>query len=439
MPNVRINIQDFLPKQEEIAKAILSTPANETKFHIIRGGRQSSKSELLLRLLFPFIAVSNSNGGLVSASYRQYQDFLTKFIKMCPPEIIKSIEKGKDQITFINGTTLHFYTGNNPDAARGPSFDFLILDEAAHYSRGAIDIIVSTVAARPNAKVVMASTPKGRNDFWRYCNMAYSGTYAKEYILSYLDNPYYDRILVEEQRKSMSDIVFRQEFLGQFVFGKGSVFGEFSHLQKIKEWGQPIQGERYFGGLDISGAGDDKTVLTIYNCKGQIVFIYECKESRIPHQARELAPIIQKYDAEVYGEANGGWVTLVEELQDMGLKVYKFWMSNESKGELVAHTLRDIAEGAIVLPSVELCPELDNEMTTYEVGRTTGGKLTYSHPKGLHDDYVDSMLIGNWARYKLYFGGQSQVYDPKESLRDLNPTPTTLDIKIYDDIENLYD
>lgn len=439
MPKININIQDLTSKQEEILNSIISTDPKDGKIHIVRGSRQAGKSHLLIRAILYFIAQPKAYGGVISASWDQYQELFSKFLEVCPESIIASVERGKDLITFVNGSRLHFYTGKNPDKTRGPSYDFLILDEAAIYPQGAIDIILATVAARPNAKVVIASTPKGRNDFWRYCSLAKPNGYIREYFMSYLDNPYYDRVLVEEMRKTLSPFVFNQEYLGQFVFGKGSVFGEFSTLQKISEWIRPIDSERYFFGIDVAASGDDFTVLTIMNTKGQVVYVYEAKNERIPNQAIELKQIIERYDAEGYCECNGLGIGLAETLQDLGVKCHKFWMSNESKQEMVSNTLRDIAEGAISLPSVEICPKLDNEMSTYEVSRTTGGKLTYSHPKGLHDDHVDSLNIANWAKYKLYYGGTSQIYDPKEELKDLNPTPTTLDIKVYNDIENLYD
>jgi hypothetical protein len=113
-------------------------------------------------------------------------------------------------------------------------------------------------------------------------------------------------------------------------------------------------------------------------------------------------------------------------------------MTNESKNELVSNTLRDIANSSIVLPTVELCSKLDNQMSTYEVSRTPTGKLTYAHPKGLHDDYPDSFNIANWARYKFLFGG-GNVWDPSEQREQTpNPFPTTIDMRATD-YSSLYD
>jgi hypothetical protein len=63
------------------------------------------------------------------------------------------------------------------------------------------------------------------------------------------------------------------------------------------------------------------------------------------------------------------------------------------------------------LPDVELCSKLDNEMSIYEAKRTGSGALTYSHPKGLHDDYVDSLLMANLARQRWLFP-TSDIYTP---------------------------
>ena len=41
MNKVKINIGDLNTKQTELARQILKTPASETKYHVIRAGRQS--------------------------------------------------------------------------------------------------------------------------------------------------------------------------------------------------------------------------------------------------------------------------------------------------------------------------------------------------------------------------------------------------------------
>ncbi|HPI82550.1 MAG TPA: terminase family protein [Candidatus Paceibacterota bacterium] len=440
MAQIEITIDDFNPRQEEIAKDIVGTSVKDTKYFIIRASRQSGKTFLIERLaLYYAFSKSGLELAFVNALHKQNEKVYLEMTKFIPEKLIyKAVNSDtRRYIKFINGSTIQFYTARNYDAIVGSSFDYFFGDEVALWAERAWTYIQPVVAAKQKAKVILSSTPRGMNHFYKLCTEAEGpDPFKKEYRMLYSDNPFYDLREVEDAKKNSTEFAFRQEYLAEFVFGRGMVFGEFGHLQKRTDWELPKQGKRYFFGLDIAGSGDDSTVLTIMDEEGNPVFIYEAENERIPNQARELAPHIARYDAEGFGECNGLGLGLIEELQDMGLKISKFWMSNESKNEIVDNTLRDIANEHCSFPTVELCSKLDNQMSTYEVSRTQSGKLTYSHPKGLNDDYVDSYNISNWARYKFLFGGRTQVWDPAEQ-RDKEPNlyPTTIDMrKDYSDI-----
>jgi hypothetical protein len=410
---VNISIADMFPKQAKIVDAIISTPAEQTKIHVIRASRQAGKTEALIRLILKFISIPKTQGVVISASYIQYLELFNKVLSYFPSGIISEIKKGEETIVFINGSKIQFFTGNNPNSVRGKSSDFIIMDEAALYPKDAIDTIIATVAARPKSKIVIASTPKGKNDFHRYCMSATdTDPFVREYRMLYTDNPYYDLKLVAGLKNTMTEFMFNQEFLAEFIWGKGQVFGDFTPAQKVTTWGTPVLGKKYFFAIDVAASGEDSTILTILDENGVVQEIFEPTNTRIPSQVVELATVIRKWNnAEGYGECNGLGLGLVESLQDIGINITKFWNTNERKQEMVSQMLADLAGNFISLPTIELYPKLDNEMSTYIVTRTPTGKLTYSHDKGLHDDTVDSLLIANLYKHQYLFGKVS-VYEP---------------------------
>jgi len=336
-------------------------------------------------------------------------------MSVIPQDIIASEEKGKDQVNFVNGSKIQFFTGNNPDSARGPSIDFIIMDEASLYPRESIETIAATVAARPNAKIILASTPKGKNDFYQYCKMAWDGDgFVKEWRMSYHDNPYYDKRFIEGMRKVMTEFMFKQEFDAQFVFGQGTVFGNFSKNQTVKEWPLYNPEQSYSFGIDVAGSGDDSTILTVLDKAGVVSYIYEAKEHNITHQATELANVIRDWNAAGYCETNGLGQGLYDALcLKPDIDVHPFIMSNTSKQDLVTQMLKDLADNVLQLPSIDIYPKLDNEMATYVVSRTNTGKLSYSHDKGGHDDAVDSLMIANLYRNEMLYS-RSGFMDPDE-------------------------
>jgi hypothetical protein len=49
--------------------------------------------------------------------------------------------------------------------------------------------------------------------------------------------------------------------------------------------------------------------------------------------------------------------------------------------------------------------QLYNELDYFEYKLTSGGRLTYSAPKGLHDDMVMALALANWGRFRGVAGG----------------------------------
>lgn len=435
-----ISISDLNEKQYEIAKNIIDTPPSETKYHILRASRQSGKTFLLLRLALYFaFEKPNQKGSIISASFIQFDKLWKELIEITPPALILELKKYTSTIIFANGTSIQFFTAKNYNSIVGNSFDFLLGDEVALYPINALNFITPVLDAKKDSKAVFASTPRGKNDFYYYCmaGMDTHSTFVRHYKMSYLDNPNYDVRAVEEKRKTMAENIFKSEYLAEFMFGNSSVFGVFSDYQTVDDWKAPIAGEKYYGGIDVSGDGEDSTILYILNAKGETVFVYECESGNIPEQVKELTPIIKKYNnAFVKCECNGLGLGLAEYLQIENSNVTKFWMSNESKNDLVKRAKEALFNKTLTLPHIDLFPKLDNEMSSFVVSRTATGKLTYSHEKGFHDDTVDAMMIANYQREVLVFGTEVGTILEENTIQHIQ-YPTGLDIQNYN--EGLYD
>lgn len=324
-------------------------------------------------------------------------------IKWLPKQLIarKNNTNGSREIEFINGTLLAFFSSGSYDTIAGNSFDFLIGDEFGLWNRHAWGIIKPTLAAKPNAKVILASTPRGKNDFYKECVKGMSDDpFVQHYRMSYKDNSCYDLREIEDARKSMSPELFKQEYLAEFIDGISVVFGSIDKVQRIKQWAKIVHGEKYFFGLDISGDGEDKTILTVMNSKGKVVLIHEVEAVSHPDQARELAPIIKSFGENIvgYGEKNGLGNSLCDLLIEDKINVFKWVTTNDTKQDLVSELITDINANDIELPTSDLCPKLDDEMSMYMAVRTKTNKLSYTHPVGMHDDYVDSLMLTNKAR-----------------------------------------
>lgn len=435
---VKVNISDLNKRQTDIVNDIIKSKG-VTKYFVIRAGRQSGKTFCISRLaIYLCLKHPNTVNSFILAWHRQNKKVYTEMLKIIPEQIIKRTLNGDGErsIEFINGSVLHFLTASNYESIRGSTFDSVIGDEVAIWRPEALDIIKPTVAAKKDAIFVMSSTPKGRGPFYEEAlkGMDPSNDFVKHYQMTYLDNDQYDMREIEEQRKSMSEVVFKQEYEGEFCFGKSSVFGTFSPHQTILKWSNPDPNELYFFGLDNSGSGEDFTVITIMNSKLQVCYQEILETMSIPDQVEYIGQIIKRWNATGYSEKNGIGAGISDYLKLNHInKVFDFWTSNESKQEMITKFLYALNSGQIGLPSGELCPVLENEMSIYSVQRTPTGKLNYSHPKGCHDDTVDSLLLAFIATQKLNGSNNGEIWDDKSpdysnelyipwSIRNLNET-----------------
>lgn len=412
---VSIKITSLFPKQKEIMKSIV---ASKSKYFTVKASRQSGKSVLLEKCAFYFnMNENNLVTAFIMANQKQLVARFKSMIKWIPSDLIVKANSspGNMEILFVNGSSLMFYTAGNPDSIASNSFDYMFCDEFALWPINAWPIIQPTVAAKPNAKVIIVSTPRGKNEFYKIYSMGTENEYSRyeSYDMIYTDNPFYDIQDVEEARKTFAEFAFKQEYLAEFIFGSSTVFGVFKTQQLIDKWlynTSKSQGN-YFG-LDISGAGEDKTVLTIVNEEGIVVEILEVQSTNVLLQLQEIITVLSKYKNICgYGEKNGLGDSLCDLLLDKGINLTKWITTNDSKQELVSDLILALNENTIMLPTANLCPELDNEMSIYSVSRSTTGKLVYSHPSGLHDDYVMSLMLANKARKELKM--KSATLDPE--------------------------
>jgi hypothetical protein len=426
MSLIKVNITGLTAKQNEIAQSIIRTPPEITKYHILRASRQSGKTFLLERMAFYFALTHPSHKiAFIMATYPQTLKVYREMLPIIPSEIISSTNSSPSDrhIAFLNGSMIQFYSQKAINSIIGSTFDAIVADEVALWGPGNLALIEPTIAAKKHSRAVFASTPRGKNDFYTLSEEARSGgSFSREYRMSYLDNPHYDIRMVDRAKRILPSMVFSQEYLAEFVFGQSQIFGTFSGVQKISSWREPNPSETYYAAIDVAGTGEDCTVLTIVNEKGHVVFVYECQEDKMPAQAKEILPILRKWSPTTAVETNGLGAGLADILE-LNYPIDRFVMTNEKKAEMVGIVLEKINTGQINLPTADLCPKLDNEMTTYIAVRLPSGKLQYKHPPGLHDDYVDSLMMAFYQQ-KQGIVGRFTVSDPiedyeVEDLKDL--------------------
>lgn len=151
--------QPLLPHQREVVES-------HARHRVICSGRQAGKSVTLAVLALH--AAFTKPGGFVlilSAGDDAAKDLLAVCSTLATsPLLAGSVgDDNKSEMLLTNGSRIRSIPSSQR-RARGPSVDLLILDEACWIDDLVWNASKFTIVVRPDSKIVMASTPYGRQD-----------------------------------------------------------------------------------------------------------------------------------------------------------------------------------------------------------------------------------------------------------------------------------
>lgn len=304
-------------------------------------------------------------------------------------------------------------SGHEPDRARGPNVSFLVLEEAAQLSDYAVEAVFLPSLLARNGRMLAISTPKGRNWFYRWYmdgQDELKPEVASFHGTSY-DNPYIPGGFIDEMRDRLSDSMFRQEIMAEFLVEEGAVFHGVME-QAIGALADPKPGRSYVIGVDWA-KHQDFTVFTVMDVTARSVVAWE-RLTGLDYATKveRLVGLHERYNnAFVLMDASGVGDPILELLKRRIVRVDGYVFTYRSKRELINALVLAIERGEIVYPDIG---QLINELLAYEIQKTTAGNIRYDAPKGegYHDDCVMSLALANWARHKRFGGaGLTVVHD----------------------------
>ena len=344
--------------------------------------RQQGKS-YLARYLAVFWALQNP---CIIAYITPTLKLAKKFFKdfHLPPEIIKSYNGSEYFIEFVNGSQLWFYSSEQADKIRGITLDYLILDEIAFYKDGEYlyyGVLQPTLKVR-GKKTLIISTPNGKDNIFYKLYNSYPSITKTIYDDSYCKD-------IEAIKRNTPEIIFKQEYLCQFLDNTGTFF------QGFKEQEFTFDTTEVYFGLDLSSVGKDETILTLINKDLQVVQ-YVVKGT-LDVKYTQIADIINKYDAKGYAEQNSIGEPMINEIVKLLNKpsnLRKWLTNNKSKTTIISKL-------AIKLPSIIYNDkELTKQLNQFQYKILPTGTMTF---QGLKDDRVMSLAIALQALEDLTF------------------------------------
>lgn len=296
-----------------------------------------------------------------------------------------------------NGSTLQFFSAERYDNIRGFTFDYLVCDEFAFMDESAWTEVLRATVLVKGKKVLLISTPKGKNHFYQLYQLDGVNDQYKSFTMTSYDNQLINPTEIDDARITLPEHVFRQEYLAEFIDGGTGIFTPTFEVAN--------RGQRHYAGIDL-GRADDYSVLAIYNEYGKQVYIDRWRHDTWNNISRKISDKINEYNAVAYVEVNSIGDAIFEQIKAMVRQpnnIHPFVTTSKSKQDAIEAMAVATQQGEVSFMPVDwLQKEFD--VFTFEYSPKSRS-VKYGAPYGFHDDGVMASAIGYQAYKTLSLAG----------------------------------
>lgn len=253
------------PYQEKILK----DPSNKI---VINAGRRVGKTTVASIMGLHFaLTHDNVNVVIVSPTQRQ-SDILIGYIKrMISSSILVSMLVEKDisqEVWFKNGSKiLSLPSGVDGRTIRGITSHMIIFDEAAFMPEMVFDVVMPSIIASKDYKIVLISTPNLEQGFF------YNATknWPSYYHIKTEECPSVNKDFLDEEKMRLDPYTYAREYEAQFVSAENSYFPLPMIARMFGNVNQTDNYPLYTVGVDIGRSGS-KTCLILLGYEDGIYY-----------------------------------------------------------------------------------------------------------------------------------------------------------------------
>ena len=342
-------------------------------------------------------AINNPNSKIawVSPIYKQCKKV---FDEMClafaGTNIIETNQS--DLIIRVNGSTIQFFSSERYDNIRGFTFDYLVCDEFAFMQEQAWTEVLRATVLVKGKKVLLISTPKGKNHFFNLYNLDGVNPHYKSFKMTSYDG-LASKDEIDGARDTLPEWVFKQEYLAEFISGGQDLFSS------VTIDNNATVTSRLYAGIDL-GRADDYTVLTILNDKGQMVYCNRWRHDSWTNITNILLAKLNEYKPIAEVEVNSIGDVIFEQLKAGYKDIRQFTTTSKSKNDIIEALIVANQSKEFTIQDIDWLKK-EFEVFTYQYSAASRS-VKYSAPSGFHDDGVMSCAIAYHSLKNLKRSGQ---------------------------------
>lgn len=395
MPRIAI---DYEPQKYQ--KEIHNHPA---RYRVVVIGRRGGKTEFLLQEQVKRAYLKRGLHWIIAPTYKQVKSICWRRLKA----ILRVDEDWKynEQELYAEhtkiGTRIELKGADNEDSLRGPGLMSAGLDECATMKLNVWPEIIRPMLADSQGPATFISTPKAKNWFYDLYMLGVNkepNWVSWRYPTSI--NKYISKEEIEQMKKDMSDRLFRQEVLAEFLEDEAGVFRGVKSCT-VGELKAPVVGRFYVMGGDLARTRDFTVLVVMDTVTREVVAFERFRDVRWPEQKVRIQKLAQRYNNALFiPDSTGVGDPIAEDLEQANISLYYedgkpgFKFTNESKTKLIEQLVIAIEQRLITFPHID---PLIEELGQFEYKITPRGKIEYGAPEGKYDDCVISLALANWG------------------------------------------
>lgn len=364
---------------------------SDARFKVLACGRRWGKT-LLGSLACVVTALNGGRAWWVAPTY-PIASIGWRAIKNLSRQIPGTEKSETDRrVTFPTGGWVQVRSADNPDSLRGEGLDLVVLDECAFIREEAWTASLRPTLSDRQGNALFISTPKGRNWFWRAWLRGQQGEEGwQSWWFPTESNPYIDKDEIEEARRTLPDLYFRQEYMAEFIEDAGAVFRRVVDAATATELDGPEDGHQYVFGVDWAKSGDFTAITVMDIDEKRLVAMDRFNQIDYEVQMGRLVALYERWRPDVVvAEVNAMGEPLVERLERMDWPVLRFTTTSAKKTLAIDALALAFERGDIKILND---PVLIGELQAFEMERLPSGKFRYSAPEGMHDDCVMALAL----------------------------------------------
>lgn len=437
----------------EYQKRIFKT-AIDNRYTIVKLPRQSGKTTIMAGFM-AWQLLFNEDYKMACLAHKEMQarEILDR-VKLIYENLPKWLQSGvvtwnRSTIQMENGCIIEI-GATSSGTIRGKAFNLVYLDEFAfippRLQEEFYTSVLPTISSGISTKIVITSTPKGFNLFYKIWQESVEGknNYARQEI-RWFDPPGRDEAWKEEQLKILGEQKFNQEFDTEFLGSALTLIGgwklkSLAMKNPIKKddflsiYEHPRQGSKYVMAVDCSdGVGRDYNTFVVVDVSELPYRVVATYRNNLIEPM--LFPEVLNRMARHYNNAH-----VVIENNNMGGQVAGI-LFFDYEYENVFSTRKEIAQNAIMeglsrqtiglkqnkrtkaIGCSNLKAMIENDQLIIndwemiqELSRFVRTKDSYAAEEGEHDDLVMPLVTFAWVTQQPYFKDMTNT----DSRRDLS-------------------